>query len=175
LESDRVIAEAQQLMAKKDPLDAFCCLAEFGMESSKDTRAAQSMIQERLSKEPFMIEMDKILRAVDTPQQATAALKELDQMKKQAPLKGYIMEVSKGYLANHYGLKADDLFLNGLNQNPLLTGVYVDLGTYYKKEKRVDLAWDCFDLARQICPTHHTLNQVQCLEKMLVDRHPEYF
>jgi len=175
MESDKVIPEAQQLMAKKDFLDAFFCLMEFGMESSKDTRAAQSVIQGQLSKEPVMIEMDKVLHAVGTPQQATAAFKELDLIKKQAPLKGYIMEVLKGNIALQYGLRADDLFLKGLNQNPLLAGVYVDLGTYYKMQKRVDLAWDCFDLARQICPTHPTLNQVQRFEKMLVDRHPEYF
>lgn len=175
IESDKVIAEAQQLMAKQDYLDAFFCLMEFGMESNKDMGGALSVIQDQLSKEPVMLEMDKVLHAIGTPQQATDAFKELDLFKNQAPLKGYIMEVLKGNIALQYGLKADDLFLNGLNQNPLLAGVYVDLGTYYKMQERPDLAWDCFDLARQICPTHPTLIKVQRFEKILVDRHPEYF
>ncbi|HEY9712990.1 MAG TPA: hypothetical protein V6C72_05950, partial [Chroococcales cyanobacterium] len=115
------------------------------------------------------------LHEARTEQEVGAALNEFDQIKKQAPLKGYVIEIFKGNVALHSNRKADEMFLKALSQNPLLTGTYVDLGTYYKSQKRVDLAWDCFDLARQICPDHPALGGVTQLEKMLVERHPEYF
>lgn len=173
-ESGKVISETQALIAMKQPLEAFLCLTEFGIEVGDDKPVAMRIIERNLKSEP-LIERVEELRAVSNTQEVESALEQLDQFKKKAPLRGYIIEVFKGGIAVRSEARADESFLNALEQNPFLTGTYVDLATYYKSRKRVDLAWDCFDLARQICPGHPILNGATRLERDLADRHPEYF
>ncbi|MBX3073296.1 hypothetical protein KF728_14935 [Candidatus Obscuribacterales bacterium] len=171
---DKVVSDAQELIKKKETLDAFLCLLEFGIESNNATEPVRRMIKKLSQNESPISKMGKLHEA-RTNQEIAEALEEFDQIKKQAPLKGYLIEVFKGNVASQSDMKADEMFLNALNQNPLLTGTYVDLAAYSNSRKRFVLAWDCYDLARQICPDHPTLNRVRFLEKSLADSYPEYF
>ncbi|MFT3782187.1 MAG: hypothetical protein QM790_09245 [Nibricoccus sp.] len=71
--------------------------------------------------------------------------------------------------------EAEKLFLNILERNPRLTGVWNDLGDVYVNRYEMPIGWACWDLARQISPSHPMMAQRTNLEKRLMDDFPDFF
>lgn len=107
-------------------------------------------------------------------QKAISALESIDRSKLK---KGYVIDIM---LANDYASigeprRAEELFLSVLSHNPLITGVYHDLGMLYLKQFETDRAWECFHLADSCMPNHPMMMPIHQMEKRLETDFPEFF
>jgi len=71
--------------------------------------------------------------------------------------------------------KARGLFLEVLAENPMIAGVWKDLGDLYYSGYDTGPAWRCWDLGRRISPGHPLFQEVGELESQMLADHPEYF
>ncbi len=115
-----------------------------------------------------------------TPEDATSARSALETLKRLAEESGdyaFIFLIYQGNIQQgfrEYG-EAEKLFLGALKGNPLLTGVWKDLGVTYYQQFQVVNAWRCWDLARTIVPDHPLLETVDQQEARLVESFPGYY
>lgn len=76
-------------------------------------------------------------------------------------------------LGNHK--EAKELFFEALDSSPYITGVYMDLGDIYFKERNPGMAWLCWDVARKINPSHKMVSRVEEFELKLIESYPKFF
>lgn len=62
-----------------------------------------------------------------------------------------------------------------LTANPYIVGAWKDLGDLYFNEYNTRDAWRCWDLARELLPTHGLLKTVGEFEQNLLNTYPEFF
>jgi hypothetical protein len=67
------------------------------------------------------------------------------------------------------------LLIEALEVNPFLAVAYKDVGDIYLGEYDGRRAWRCWEAARRIAPNHEAVKQVDKLEEMLANEHPDYF
>lgn len=171
---DGAIAEAKQFVKDKHYVDAFLSLIEYSLATGDGASDAMRAIRDEIGDNPTISRIATLL-APKSEEDAKEFLEEFDEIEKEVHKKGYVLEIFKGNLAQSIHEPADKMFLKALNANPLITGAYKDLGESYESQWQMDLAWDCFDMARKLCPDHPLLGSVNDMEKLLQDRHPEYF
>ena len=71
--------------------------------------------------------------------------------------------------------QAVDLFVGALEVNPYIAGVYKDLGDIHYRQYDMYTAWQCWDAARDLAPSHFMLGDIQKLEQHLETEYPEFF
>jgi hypothetical protein len=62
-----------------------------------------------------------------------------------------------------------------LSRQPLLTGVWKDLGELYLGGYDAQRAWICWDAARRLAPMHPLLKDVGAREEKLLADYPDFF
>jgi hypothetical protein len=92
---------------------------------------------------------------------------------------GYVVDAflaSRLSAAGHRD-EAMGAFARALRGNPYLVAVYKELGDYFLRDSRSDLAWVCYDLGRALPgrDPHDPLATVDALERQLVQDYPEFF
>lgn len=109
--------------------------------------------------------------------EAKAALETLTRLQKVAAEKAYVLRIFHGNHSQNLGdseTAADD-YRAALIANPLITGLWKDYGMMLLSSYQAEAAWQCFDAARAIAPSHALVEDVDRLEARLLKDHPEYF
>ena len=110
-------------------------------------------------------------------EEARAAIATMSRLQLLVPRKAYALAMYKANFSTNLGepdAAAKD-FHAALAKNPLLTGVWKDLGFIHYNGYDAPGAWRCWDAARRIAPQHGMLSQVTKLEAQMLAEHPEYF
>ena len=66
-------------------------------------------------------------------------------------------------------------FFAALTENPANAGAWKDLGDIFYNEYEMPVAWECWEMARRLLPTHKNLQSVADLERKLLENYPEFF
>ena len=108
---------------------------------------------------------------------AEKKLRELNAIDRAGLTRGHIIDVFRGALLTLVNRpdEANQQFLKALEANPLLTSVYVLLGTNHFRSMATEDAWRCFDAAKRINPASPSLTDVRILETRLERDFPEAF
>lgn len=108
---------------------------------------------------------------------AEKKLRELNAIDRHGLTRGHIIDVFRGALLTLVNRpdEANQQFLKALEANPLLTSVYVLLGTNHFRSMATEDAWRCFDAAKRINPASPSLADVRALETRLERDFPEAF
>lgn len=108
---------------------------------------------------------------------AEKKLRELNAIDRAGLTRGHVIDVFRGALLTLVNRpdEANQQFLKALEANPLLTSVYVLLGTNHFRSMATEDAWRCFDAAKRINPAAPSLADVRALETRLERDFPEAF
>lgn len=108
---------------------------------------------------------------------ATKSLDALTRLQLAAPGKAYVTGIFKANIAGRLGRREDAFrdYQIALLANPLITGVWKDLGEHLFEAYNPYDAWRCWDIARMLAPGHPLLAEVNALEERLLKEFPEYF
>jgi hypothetical protein len=112
-----------------------------------------------------------------TKEQRAATIKSLERIRSKRPERAHfltILEANKRVALGELDV-AEELYLDGLEGNPFLTGAWVDLGDLYFKKLQMATAWRCWEVARRIDSAHPVLKSLNDLEKRLQADFPDYF
>ena len=105
------------------------------------------------------------------------AIKSLDSIDRSKLKHDVVIDVMR---ANDYGAleqfeKAREIMFAVLKHQPLLTGMYHDLGMNYMTGFRMDGAWTCFNLADRIKPGFYMMAPIHKLESKMESELPDFF
>ena len=105
------------------------------------------------------------------------AVKTLEQLRKQAPRKAYVLKLLEANNRLRLGQRKESLQLFGevLEANPVLGGAYKDLGDLLVLTGDSARAWRSWDIGRAIAPKVPNFTAVNDFEAQLLKRHPEFF
>jgi len=91
---------------------------------------------------------------------------------------GHVLDVFGGERLAGSGrtVEGEQALKRALARDPGLTAVWVSLGELYAQRREFTAAWDCFDYARALCPSHPVvIEKVVRLERALRAEHPQMF
>jgi hypothetical protein len=105
------------------------------------------------------------------------AVKTLVGLRAEAPNKTYVLKIFEAN--DRRRLKdnesAQKLLIEVLEANPILAGVYKDLGDLLVGQYDTPRAWRCWDLGRHLAPQFKNFEDVDQFEATLLKQYPEYF
>lgn len=115
--------------------------------------------------------------AAKTKDQFAEASKTLVELRSQAPRKSYVLKVFEANNRIRLGefASSEKLFIETLQNNLLLAGVYKDLGDLFFIRYDTFRAWRCWDIGRHLAPQFGNFAAVNQFEKTLAAQYPEYF
>lgn len=171
---DAVVAQAQSLVAQNRSLDACLTLIEYSLATGEQATPEMFNILKQLTTNPLVVQLQNAVEP-NSKEDALKALGVLEKLRVQCSQKAYIIDLYRANISETLGQNPRTLFLSALKGNNLLTGAYKDFGMYCYRSYDMQLAWDCWDLARRIRPDDSILGEVTSLEKNLSDTYPEYF
>jgi hypothetical protein len=120
-----------------------------------------------------------LLTAVQAKNQAEAkaAVTTLTRLQMVAPDKAYVLGIFRANMEKHLddGKSAITDLEAALAKNPLLTGVWKDLGDALFNGYHSENAWQCYDTAALIMPQHSMLGDIAKEATRLTKEYPEYF
>jgi hypothetical protein len=101
----------------------------------------------------------------------------LVELRLYAGEKEYMLKVFEADIRSQIGEleKPKELLREVLSANPALAGVYKDYGDLFIRSYQTDMAWRFWDAGRRLAPDFKNFDAVNQLERMLVEKHPEYF
>ena len=105
------------------------------------------------------------------------AVKALVELRSQAQTMAYVLKIFEANDRLRLGDSASSkrLFMEVLQSNPFLAGVYKDFGDLLLAQYDTPRAWRCWDIGRKLAPQFGNFVSVNQFEKTLVAQHPEYF
>lgn len=118
-----------------------------------------------------------LFAALDPGKDSENALKTLAALREQAPRKTYMLKVFEaGQRGRLKQVKeASRLLTEALQTNPLLAGVYEDLGEMFLMQYDSARAWRCWDTGRRLVPGFVLFDKINKFEAELAANQPEYF
>lgn len=170
--SQAVQQRAAELLAQEKPLPAM--LLFLGDSLARDAALPPIVNQNRqvFNEDGDTSSLFQHLSGKD--EEASAALRDLEEPAGEALPVLSIFE--GGVQRERQNFKeAQNLYVRALQGDPYLTGAWKDLGDLYYHEYECELAWQCWDTARHLCPHHKMLEDVNQLEKQLVIQCPGFF
>lgn len=172
---DRAALEAlvDNALKKGHALDAYLAWYEHSSRTGEDKFEIAERIKETNSPQiETLVHQDP-----PTPETFERKLRALDSIDRANLAYGYILDVQSGALLTllNRTAEANQRFLKALDANPLLTSVYVLLGTNHFRAMETETAWRCFDAARLVNPTAPSLADVNALEARFERDFPETF
>lgn len=173
---DATFKAAKECLQNKQNVDAVFTMFEHNLMTGETDNEKNKEIFSVAMNDP---EVTTIWRAIEQPtseEDAKTKLSDLEKIDTKKYAKGYLIEIFKGNIITTLQKGSPPTnFLAALKSNPLIVGVYKDLGTFYYSRFESGDAWDCFELARAIKPTHPMLKEVTEIEKGLEKRAPDLF
>ncbi len=157
-------------------LDAMLGIIEWGLTSGEPLVWATPEQRARVGADAAVASLSRALAAT-TKDETTAALPVLEGLHSQAATKAYVLDI---FIANDrktlgQPVVARDLLLNVLAVNPLIAGVYKDLGDCELMQFDTVRAWRAWDSGRRLFPRFANFTAVDRFEQSLLSEHPEYF
>jgi tetratricopeptide (TPR) repeat protein len=157
-------------------LDAMLVSVEFYLMSGQQTINALQTIKPFIETDPQLL---AYLSGLDVSSKAAARLSmiELAEIDRTNLFRQHILDVA---LADTFKetLKykaAEELYIKALQQNPYMTGVWVNLGDLYYRTMRMEKAWNCWNAAFALQSDHPALDPIKDRNTLLSDGFPEYF
>lgn len=157
-------------------LDAMLGLLERTLMTGQQVQPFSSEQLIKVRSDPSVQKFTVALGA-KTKEDVAEAIKTLVELRSQAPNKSYVLKI---FEANDRRLLGDfvtarKLFMESLQSNLLLAGVYKDFGDLLLMQYNTPMAWRCWDAGRHLAPQFGNFEAVNQFEKSLVAQHPEYF
>jgi len=167
---------AKKYMADGHDFDAFLTIMQLILTCDEDLSDLKGLMKELPEKDAASHDYMELGES-QNKEEALKICEKAIALKAKATDKAFVLDVFEAVERNKAGQpdKAKELYLNVLKHDPHMTGPYVDLGNMLMREYNTAGAWNCFDLAKENCPTIMNLEQVKELEGMLMTEHPEYF
>mgnify|MGYP003576091838 CR=1 FL=1 len=157
-------------------LDAFLGIIEWPLMTD-EALPPLSTAQKTLLQTDATIDRLKLALSARTKEDMPNAIHVLSELKATATTKAYVLDIFeanyRGKLGDHNA--AHKLFLQVLNVNPSIAGVYKDLGDNLLIAFDMPRAWRCWDIGRSIAPKFANFGPVNQFENLLATKHPEYF
>lgn len=172
----KIVDEAVALGDGGEPLESFLAFLEYSFVAGTGLPP-----EFQGQKEKFLADANVHLVATslrpDSKEEAQTSLTNLENVRKLAKQRAYIIDILIGNMKAHLGDsdgEAEELF-KAVSAQPLLAGVWHDLGQNAYKHFDAIRAWDSWDIARHIAPQHGQMKDVVEFEQRLVVEYPEYF
>lgn len=155
-------------------LDAYLAWYEYNARTGDDAEAILDRIKATHSPQlQDFLHQD----VANVAEGAEKKLRELTAIDRKGLSRGHVIDIFRGALLTLLNRpeEANQQFLKALEANPLLTSVYVLLGTNHFRSMATEDAWRCFDAAKAINPTSPSLADVRALESRFERDFPEAF
>lgn len=109
--------------------------------------------------------------------EAKEAIGRLERLHKAAKTKKYVLQIMEADF--HSNLRDPDAamtnFMAALKEQPLITGVWKDMGDVYYRTYDATTAWACWEIARSIAPLHPNLKSIDNNEQHLLHAYSGFF
>ena len=157
-------------------LDAMLMSLEWALMSPQPTPPLSADQRAQLNADPGVQQLLQALAAKTEGDNANA-IQTLVDLRAKALDKSYVLEIleANDRVRQHEEGAARRLLTDALQKNPLLAGVYRDLGYILLGQYDPERAWRCWDIGRTLAPTLPGFNAIHQLEQDLLTQHPEYF
>ena len=173
----KVIEDFDTALNQKNYLDALLITLEYSLSTG------DQMTREMAKLKPFMDsdpESKKFLvdyGSKNKQEEVQKALDSLDSIDRKKLSRAYVIDVMKAndFEALKQFRKARELEIAVLTRQPLLTGMYHDLGVNYQSSYEMNKAWDCFDLADKIMPDFSMMKPIHELDARMETTFPDFF
>lgn len=175
---EKVVSAVDAAVKENNYLDAYLNLIEYMLSSgdpmTSEIRKIRDGIKHDADCQKYFSYYGMEKADKDQLKSSIARIESIDRSKLS---KGYVIDIELGNAYESLGdlQKAKDLLSSVLEHNPLITGVYHDLGIVYTKEYRMETAWECFDIGQSICPNTGQMRELRQMEQKLEDEFPELF
>jgi len=175
---ESLLSQAKSYYQNGNHIDTMLCYLEYNLASSRPLPPVYEEQREVLSQDKNVTKLLATLRLrPKNKEEGEDFLHKLQELETEAKHQTHVLKI---FQANaQYGLgnyqEAKELFYGVLKASPHITGAYKDLGGFYFNEYNAVLAWRCWDVARQILPTHKMLVQINEFEARLFKDYPEFF
>ncbi len=174
--ADRATLEkfVDESLKRNHVLDAYLAWYEYNARTGDDADVILDRIHATNSPQ-----LQDFLRqdVANVAEGAEKKLRELNAIDRKGLSRGHVIDVFRGALLTLLNRpdEANQQFLKALDVNPLLTSVYVLLGTNHFRSMATEEAWRCFDAAKRINPASPSLADVRALETRFERDFPEAF
>jgi tetratricopeptide (TPR) repeat protein len=165
-----------ELMDRELALEATLVVLEIYLQTGSDTEQAMTRVEPYADLDP---QLRLVLDGMDTstPDTATTSLKNLAKVDRSKLLRKHVYDALAGNALLGMGRyrEAEKAYLDALERNPWLTGVYKKLGDLYSASERMPQAWVCYETALKLQDRHPMLKSIIEEAPKLRQRHPEFF
>jgi len=156
-------------------LDAMLVSVEFYLMSGEQTVQAVQAIKPFIEQDPQLIAYLNGLD-VSSRNEAKASMVRLAGINRTNIFRQHILDVA---LADTFKetmkyKASEELYIKALQQNPYMTGVWVNLGDLYYRTMRMEKAWNCWSAAFALQRNHPALDPIKERNQLLSKSFPEY-
>ena len=153
------------------------------LDSVEWTLMTGEMLPAFSNEEKMVLQADPTVRKLSsalsakTKEDFSVAIKVLVDLRSQAGDKAYVLKIFEANDRAQIGelKQAQALFVEVLNANLHVAGVYKDLGDVMMLQYDTPRAWRSWDAGRRLAPKFTNFVPVNQFERTLAIRHPEYF
>jgi hypothetical protein len=158
------------------PLDVILGRLEWGLMTGQQKQDFTPEQTALLRNDPSIQKLFGALQA-NSKETFTTAITTLVELRSEAPQKSYVLKLFEAN--DRAGLRdimaAQQLFIEVLQNNPILAGAYKDLGDVLLAQYQTPNAWRSWDFGRRLAPQFKNFAVVDQFEQSLATQHPEYF
>jgi len=172
----KLIDDGVALADRGETFDAFLTFQEVLLAAGQGVPKELADRNEQFKANPNVSALTSALHS-QSEQETRDAAATLQKLATASKSKGYVVQI---FLGNkQWSLDDSEPAVRNLlaviNEQPLLAGVWHDLGDMAMRGFDTTKAFDCWEIARHLAPNHFLLKNVTELEEELVKSHPEYF
>jgi hypothetical protein len=169
--------DVQRALRDGQLLDAMLGLIEWSLMTGQGLPNIPADQMTKVRSDPSVQKLTAIVGAKTTKEDFAAAVKALVELRPQAPNKSYVLKIFEANDRIRLGDSASSkmLFVDVLQHNLFVAGVYKDLGDLLLMQYDSPRAWRCWDIGRRLAPQFPNFAAVSQFERSLATQYPEYF
>jgi hypothetical protein len=168
-----LLAAAEKASKGKRHLDAILMVIEVNLID--DRKASGEKLKEYLEAGAGDPQVQSYIQALRA-QSPAETRRILATISRSGLTRGHVIDINEA--ATHHSerqaAKGIAAYEKVLKEQPWITGPWKDLGDLHAAAYS-PRAWQCYDVARAICPTHWMLESVKAHEKKLAEDFPDFF